>query len=273
MAPVARRLGTTSGQAWTLCLGLGLGALLLATSLPPVLDQRGAPAALAAAPPPAPVLDPLLEPAVPPAAPPAAPVAPAAPPALTLPEPAPLLLPPTLAGPAEPAPQPAPAGTAPAPTAARPAPPAGEVPLTVREAGFSTTAATTAPSGGVPVGALLGAEREQAYVRLAGTGADLVLELSDDPRATANRADAAVRACPITDPAWRPQRPGPRVPFDATRCVAGELRGDGTVRFPLAGYPDRTGPAGFALVVDPDAPPAPAPRTFRLTFLVPEPPS
>lgn len=274
MTPVARRLGTTCGQAWTLSLGLGLGALLLGSSLPPVLDQRDAPVALAAAPPPAPALDPLLEAAVP-----ADPPAPAAPP-VPLPEPATLLLPPALALPAEPAPQRAaqPAPQAPRAEPARPAapPPAAvpaEVPLTVREAGFSTTAATAAPSGGVPVGALLGAEREQAYVRLAGNAADLVLALSDDPRATTNRADAAVRACPITDPAWRPQRPGPRVPFDATRCVPGELRGDGTVRFPLAAYPDRAGPAGFALVVDPEAPPAPAPRTFRLTFLVPETPS
>ncbi len=38
--PYLRRLGLTSGQAWTLSLGIVLGGVLLATSLPPVLDQR-----------------------------------------------------------------------------------------------------------------------------------------------------------------------------------------------------------------------------------------
>ena len=41
-AVVGRRLGMTAGQAWTSVLGLGLGAALLGTSLPPVLDQRNA---------------------------------------------------------------------------------------------------------------------------------------------------------------------------------------------------------------------------------------
>ena len=40
IGPYLRRLGLTSGQASTLALGLVLAGLLLATSMPPVLDQR-----------------------------------------------------------------------------------------------------------------------------------------------------------------------------------------------------------------------------------------
>ena len=45
--PYLRRLGLTSGQACTLALGLVLGGVLLATSVPPVLDQRDRTRALA----------------------------------------------------------------------------------------------------------------------------------------------------------------------------------------------------------------------------------
>jgi hypothetical protein len=143
--------------------------------------------------------------------------------------------------------------------------------LTVREGGWSVSGAPTAavPKDGLPVGALLGSEREQAYVRLVGTGTDLVLALVDDDGASVNPADAAVRACRILDAGWTAQRPGPAVDFDPGDCVAAEPGPDSTFRFGLAAYPDRTGPAGFALVLDGSAPTTP-PRTFRLTFLVPE---
>lgn len=37
--PYLIRLGLTAGQAWTLALGLVLGGVLLATSVPPVWDR------------------------------------------------------------------------------------------------------------------------------------------------------------------------------------------------------------------------------------------
>lgn len=39
VSPYLQRLGLTSGQAWTLSLGLFLGALLIAVSVPPVWDR------------------------------------------------------------------------------------------------------------------------------------------------------------------------------------------------------------------------------------------
>lgn len=39
-AALGRRLGMTAGQAWTAALGLLLGLVLLAVSVPPVIDQR-----------------------------------------------------------------------------------------------------------------------------------------------------------------------------------------------------------------------------------------
>lgn len=269
MTLLARRIGTTPGQAWTLSLGILLAVLLLTTSLPPVLDQRAAPRPVAAA-----------LPTEAPQALPGSPVPGAAtepggaepgavqepfPPAAPAP-----LLPPALIEPFAPAPPAASAGGAPpVPTALPPPPPAASA-LTVREGGWSVSGPPTTgvPEDGLPVGALLDSEREQAYVRLAGTGTDLVLALVDDEGASVNPAGAAVRACRILDADWTAQRPGPAVDFDPDDCVAAEPGPDSTFRFDLAAYPDRTGPAGFALVLD-DSAPTP-PRTFRLTFLVPE---
>ena len=43
VAPYLLRLGLTEGQAWTLALGLLLGGLLLAVSVPPVWERRSTP--------------------------------------------------------------------------------------------------------------------------------------------------------------------------------------------------------------------------------------
>ena len=276
MMLLARRIGTTPGQAWTLSLGFLLAVLLLTTSLPPVLDQRAAPRPIAAALPTEapqallgqPVPDAATEPGVtdPGGPDPLAPLEPL----LPAPPAAPLL-PPALGEPFSPAaPAPAAGGAPPAPFALPPPPPAVAA-LTVREGGWSVSGPPTAavPKDGLPVGALLGSEREQAYVRLTGTGTELVLALVDDEGASVNPAGAAVRACRILDAGWTAQRPGPAVDFDPGDCVAAEPGPDSTFRFGLAAYPDRTGSAGFALVLDGSAPTTP-PRTFRLTFLVPE---
>lgn len=272
MTVVARRLGTTPGQAWTLSVGAVVAATLLLTSLPPVLDQRSAPRLALAAEAPSGGLT-GLAPAPPPVAPPPPP-APA--PVDTVAAP---LLPPSLALPDSfPAAPPEQLGTTPEAGTPPPLdlPPPAPDPLTVRAAGYSSTdtaalAVAGVPDDGVPVGAELGQEREQAYVRLAGTGTDLRLSLSEESGANVNAGQAALRACRITAATWTAQRPGPVVPFDAEDCVPGVRQQDGGFLFGLAGFPDRTGPHGFALVVDPDAPAAAVPRTFRVV-LTPVPP-
>lgn len=280
MVAVGRRLGTTPGQAWTLTLGTGLAALLLGTSLPPVLDARGAaPAPVAAGP--APALAPggltgLVPAPVPPAV--AVPVPAPAPLPLGLPGPAPGLgaVPPAAPSAGAPAAQPFPAAPRGAEGGAPTVPPGAArprlVPLTVREAGFATTdpsplqAAT--PEDAVPVSARLGRSREQVHLRLAGTDVDLRLQVAEGSEGAES---AAVRACRITDPDWEPARPGPAVDFDPADCVPGVRDDDGSLLFALGRFSDRTGPFGFAVVLDPGAPSGPAPRTFRL-LLRPVPP-
>lgn len=44
IAPYLHRLGLTAGQAWTLAIGLVLGAVLIAVSVPPVWERRAGPA-------------------------------------------------------------------------------------------------------------------------------------------------------------------------------------------------------------------------------------
>lgn len=265
----ASRLGLTSGQVWTLSLGLLLGLLLLVTSVPPVWERRGrvAPAAAglpgpAAVPPPAGGLLTGLVPAPVPAAPLAPePVVPAPPAPLAL-EPAP---PAPLPASPQPAAQPAPA---PAPSRTEVAlAPSG--PLRVREAGYTSSAAEPGlPPGGLPVSARLGERISTVYVRLAGGGTLLTVPLSSATGANLRPEEARLRACRITTSAWRPERPGPGVPFDADDCVDGTVSAR-DVRFDLGVFADLTGPAGFALVADLRGAAMTSPRTFRLT-LAPE---
>ncbi|MBC7375785.1 MAG: hypothetical protein H7323_17485, partial [Frankiales bacterium] len=134
-------------------------------------------------------------------------------------------------------------------------------PLRVRAAGFSTPDAATPalPPDGLPVGAGLGAPREISHLRLAGTGT--VLTLAVDTASSVG--DAAVRACPHRTADWKAGRPQAVVPFDGADCVPGVRTGD-VVSFNLAGFSDRAGPAGFALVVAPTT--ATVSATFRLVL-------
>jgi hypothetical protein len=267
---IAQRLGMTSGQLWTVSLGVLLGSTLLATSVPPVWERRGVAAPVAAAgeavlPPPV-VVPPQTAGGLAAAPPPAA--------AGMFPEPAPPLpvgVTPLL--PAALAPEPS-AGrpAAPAPSAQPVTPPgaAATVPLTVVEAGYSSTGPEPfVPAGGVPVSARLGARVSTAYLRLSGTATTLTVALSDASGATLRREDAAVRACRIPTDDWRAERPGPPVPVDEDDCVDGVLAG-GAVSFDLSAYPERADRAGFAVVADLRGSSASSPRTFRLT-LVPDP--
>ena len=74
-----------------------------------------------------------------------------------------------------------------------------------------------------------------------------------------------MRACRITTTDWRPQRPGPGVPFDADDCVDGAVTAT-AVRFDLGVFPQRDGRAGFAVVADLRGSTSTSPRTFRLTL-------
>ena len=140
--------------------------------------------------------------------------------------------------------------------------------LRVREGGWTSTSSEPGvPAGGLPVSARLGQQVSTAHLRLMGTSTVLTVALSTAPGASVRPEDARVRACRITTADWRPERPGPAVPFDADDCVDGVLSAR-TVTFDLADYGDRSGPAGFAVVADLRG--STAPRTFRL-ILTPDP--
>lgn len=260
------RLGLTDGQVWTLSLGLVLGVLLLATSVPPVWERRGQVVPVAAVPLPAAAPPPegLVTGLAPPAPAPAVPALPAldAPPAA---EPLALDAPPAALPPAPPPPAPAPAPAA-APAAMPPARAVPQTPLRVAEAGYTSSAAEPGlPPGGLPVSARLGERVSTVHVRLTGTGTLLVVPLSQATGATVRREDARVRACRITTTAWRPERPGPGVPFDPDDCVDATVTAT-ELRVELAEHADRAGRAGFALVADLRGSTTTSARTFRLTL-------
>lgn len=258
------RLDLTAGQVWTLSLGLTAGAVLLATSLPPVWERRGlaAPAVAAAPPPVTPPAGGLVSGLQPvPEVPPAPPAPPAAPEALALPP----VAPPPAALPAAP---PGPPSTPPPSSA--PPPPRTELtvaePLQVREAGYTSSAPEPGvPEGGLPVSARLGERVSTVHVRLRGSATLLTVPLSTASGANLRVEDARVRACRITTTAWQAQRPGPGVPFEPDDCVDGQVSAT-DVRFDLGVFPDRDGQAGFALVADLRDSTATSPRTFRLTL-------
>ena len=263
IAPYLARLGITSGQACTLSLGLVLGGVLLATSVPPVWDRRGQ------------VLAPTASTALPegmlslPVAPAPAVVAPLPAPA-SVPEPMPAALGPVIIpapdapladDPQEPAPQ------EPAPVLPPPGPAAQETPLRVIESGYSTSqtgAAMTAgiPADGLPIGARVGSPAELSYVRLAGTANDLQLDVSAASGASFGPDAPLVQACRIRDESWVPARPGPAVPYDENACAAGVRGADGKYSFDLSRFRDRADRRGFALVPRIDGPT----RTYRLTL-------
>lgn len=263
IAPYLTRLGITSGQACTLSLGLVLGGVLLATSVPPVWDRRGqvlAPTAATALPegmlslPLAPAPAPLVVESAPLPPPGAAPVALG-----------PVIIPGPDAPLADEPLEPEPAG--PRPALPPPGPAQQETSLRVIESGYSTSqtgAAMTAgiPADGLPIGARVGSPAEQSYVRLTGTATSLQLAVSAASGASFGPDAPMVQACRIRDDSWMPARPGPAVPFDENACEAGVRGADGKYSFDLSRFPDRSDRRGFALVPRIDGPT----RTFRLTL-------
>lgn len=255
MARMARAIGCTEGQAYTLTIGTAVAVLLLANTLPAAFRPRPPEVAVAVAPvptapgPPAPLGPP----------PPAAPHADAA----AAPEPAPPLGP---LGPARGDGREAGAPATPAEARGGPPPPVAPAadaaatpaqPLVVSEAGWATAGAGTpaaragVPPGSLPVGSGGGTTTRLSFVRLSGPGTVLALAVRPEAEANVNPAGAAVAACPITDPEWQPREAVALTDapsFDAGRCAGGARQGDGSWRFDLAGFADRAGPAGFALV-------------------------
>ena len=260
MLALSRRIGTTPGQAWTLSIGTLLAAVLLGTSLPPVLDGRGQLLPVADGAPVEPGgaltgLAPAAPPTVPlPLAPPVVTALPGAPlPVPQLPTPAPL--------------PPAPAPSLPAPSDVSPAPPPSPavprpvVPgsLRVVDGGVSTPDPATPglPADGLPVSARAGGEAEVAHVRLAGSGTTLALRVDSTVGA------GEVQACPHTTADWTAARPQPRTPFDPGACVTGVVVA-GVITFDLREVPGRSSRTGLALSPVPTADPVPS--SFRLVL-------
>ncbi len=256
--PYLRRLGLTSGQASTLSLGLVLGGVLIATSVPPVWQRATAtgPAAGSAQVPAAPqsVAPPTPDVVLPAATQEPAP-AEATPPA---PAPAPPAPEPSAA---DPAPEPSPPGT---PVRATTAPEG----LQVSDSGYSTTStgpAATAgiPDGALPVGARAGSPVETSYVRLQGSGSRVLFAVSGASGASFGPGTPALRACRVRTADWRPARPGPAVPYDEQACVAGVLGADGRYSFDLSRFASRDDRRGFAL----SATPAGSTQTYRVSLI------
>ena len=261
------RLDLTAGQVWTLSLGLLLGVLLLATSVPPVWERRGLVVPAAAQLPPSVAVPPpaggLVSGLLPAPAPAPAPALPPAPEPLLFEPPAPLAPPaplPATEQEQEPVAQPAPSPVAPR-TEVGPA-----TPLRVLEAGYTSSGPEPGlPEGGLPVSARLGERLSTVHVRLTGQAGFLILPLSAESGANVRPEDARVRACRITTTEWTPERPGPGVPFDPDDCADGVLSAT-ELRFDLSAFPDRAARNGFALVADLRGSSMTSPRTFRLTL-------
>ena len=248
MSALARHLGCTEGQAWTLVLAAVLAVVTVGLGLPPAF--RGGEVAADVASPPA-----LVAPRVGPEDSVQVPTL------VTLLDPPPALRAPARSRPLA---APLPAGPTTTSTSATVVV-AAPTPLAVRESGWASArggtpvAASEVPEGSLPVGARLGQTDEVSFVRLTGTDAVLRLSMLDDPLADG----AAVLACPITDPTWEPATNvslADAPAHDCQRGVAGVRGADGTWAFDLASHPDRAGPEGFALVPAADA------TTFRIRY-------
>lgn len=271
MRRLAGVLGCTEGQAYTLTIGLALACLLLVGTVPAALRE-----------PPARTVRTDLELAIEPA--PQAAVSAEAPPEASTddPESAPATTPaPFLQAPSSPTLRPRVAATpgrspratdragAPSSTTTAPTAPTTTTvpevvpttPLVVLEGGWATAGAGTpaaranVPPDTLPVAANAGGSTtRRSFVRLQGSGTVLTLRLKGDAGATVNDTAAAVLACAITDAGWAPREAvalEAAPPFDPKRCVGGARQNDGSWRFDLSAFDDRSGRAGFTLLPDP----------------------
>lgn len=249
MGRLARVVGCTVGQAYTLMVGFVVAVALLATGVPPVLQGRAVAPVAARSPVPAPI--------GPSAAPPAADPAPVEP-VPTVPEFGALPAFPDF---------PAPEGTTggpfelvPPPSDEPPPPPAQ--PLLVVASGWAslsggTPAATVGvPLGTLPVGTRLDTMDKASFVRLVGTADFLVVPTDPDGQRDPVVGTVAVQACPINEAGWEGRQGASfedSPTWDADQCVLGVGAASGHWSFDLGAFPDRGGNRGFALVPAPDA--------------------
>lgn len=249
MAHVARLVGCTLGQAYTLVVGFLVAVVLLATGVPPALEHRDVAPAVAQAPrsevPPPPVVDaaPSPAPAPPPpiadfGLPPAFPQFPGDTVTTTT-------MPPYDAW---------------APDDEPPPPPASPLEVVVSGwaslSGGTPAAAVGVPLGTLPVGNRVGTADKVSFVRLVGTADFLVLPTDPDGQREPVVGTVAVEACPIEEAGWQ-GREGASFEesptWDAERCVPGMPAASGHWSFDLGAFPGRSGDRGFALVPAPDA--------------------
>ena len=282
LTPLARILGCTTGQAWSVVVSgtLALSLLTAAALHGPGFSTDSA-AVRVPAPlhlPAGPATDGGL--ALPTQVPAEVPMA-ATPPELSLgllgpppgaePNPVPFAAPPFAPPPLGPLPQGPPTGdSTPAPS------PAGTstavTPLRIVEAGWNLPTGSHGsgvPDGAVAVQARLGADSGRAFLRLAGSDRTLTLPVDAEPGASLGADLAVLSACTTADPSWvSGPAQGTPPPFAAGSCVAGTLAPDGSAwSFDLAGLADPTGRAGVTIVVTPGAAPT---STFRLVLLTSE---
>jgi hypothetical protein len=263
-ATLARRLGLTEGQVYTVATGLVTAVVLLGLGLPQVGDVAApasaeAPHTAPLALPGSPAVAEVISAAPPPAAEAdgeelAAPVLSVSPPALT-------------SGGSD-ASGAVPGGggstptTAPAPTTTA-VPTTAPAPVHVTEARYASASGPLLPSGGpgayLPVALRVGAPDKQSYLRLAGTGTTLRLALSTQPGHQLGDA-IAIRAYHIVPAEWSFEdgaalSGAPEV--DQVDCTLGRPGPDGWT-FEL-GTIDTS--HGIALV-----PTGPSTGTFQVTF-------
>lgn len=265
MTTVARRLGCTDGQVYTLGLGLVLAVGLLVIGIPPVLraekivvpiDEVASPVAKSDA-----TSTDVPDPAVPTPPDGTDRVPPAARTSTIPPGPPPVV-------------EPRPPAVGPPHPAAPPSTPVAAEGLVILSHGYVSASGGTPLSGpevpedGIPVAARLGRLDKASFVRLAGTGNVLDLRLVDDPAANQLTDMAAVVACSITEADWtiaQPGAPTEQAPeHDPEECADGRVQPDGLWRFDLSGLGSFDPTTGLALVPVIDGPAA----TFQVTFAV-----
>lgn len=144
-------------------------------------------------------------------------------------------------------------------------------PLRVAGSGWASQGAGTplasagVPEGTLPVGKRLGQLDKASFVRLTGSGFELVL--TEHPEGARGMEEPSVQACEITEPGWPEEEAmsfeeAPE--WDPDACAPGTRNDDGTWTFALAVFAPASEGPGLALVPGPEAP-----VDFQVTFEAP----
>lgn len=123
----------------------------------------------------------------------------------------------------------------------------------------------TVAKGDLPISRWAGSDQRRSFVRLAGTGTQLLLPEAGQVGANVLAQGARIQACPITTTGWAPRadesfasEPG----YRSTGCAPGRRGAGGMWVFDLAPFPHRAGGLGFALVPVPGVGPG-----FQVTLI------